>query len=74
MFLCGFLVIFFLYGIFVLTLFFIYLLKKLKTCKTANVLNYIETNKVKKNRYLIKQDNTIYKMKRSFFSRIGQNK
>ena len=27
--------------------------------KTASILNYIETNKVKKEHYLIRQDNTI---------------
>ena len=33
-----------------------------KTNKAANVLNYIETNNVKKECYLIRQDNTTYKL------------
>ena len=36
-------------------------LKGPKTRKTASVLEYIEINKVKKEHYLMRQDNRIYK-------------
>ena len=46
-----------------------------KTSETAGVLNYIETNKVKKKSYLIRQDNTIYKFSiKLSLSSIGQDK
>ena len=35
-------------------------LKGAKTDKSASILNYIETNMVKKGCYLIRQDNTIH--------------
>ena len=51
------------------------MVKSLKTRKTASVLNWIETNKVKKERYLMRRGNTIYtfSMKLSLSSK-GQNK
>ena len=54
---------------------FTLLFERPKTSKTASVLKWIETNKVWKERYLMKQDNTIHKfsIKLSFSSK-GQNK
>ena len=46
-----------------------------KTDKTASILKYIETNKVKKERYLMRQANTRLKFSINIsFLSIGQNK
>ena len=46
-----------------------------KTSKAASVLNWIETNKVNKERYLMRKDKTIYTFSINIsFSSIGQDK
>ena len=50
-------------------------MRRPKTDKTASVLKYIETNKVKKECYLIRQDNKTYTFLINLsFSSIGEDK